>query len=627
MYSGVVAGTGEGKVQGPSGVFPRLRDNVLELGPAASERVLLPVGLGARFRELMADTRAHAAFDLTDAAEGLKIRWSPDEGHVFHAVTLPLTPWVGAPERGRFTFEFVLPGSRQVMARSLLVRSHPLGAPQRGVLLAARYTDPAEGEDAFMTSSRSERSDPWSDAWCRIPRVGEIVGVVVIDRLLHGDPLGRDHLAKRMREQLPLRRVSPNATENGRARAERHLRTALREWTADSDAEQTFDFLAAQVGLSAERFDEQERKRSDVVDTLGVLWLSRIAVDAPYRRRQADGVGQALVAEARSAVRRLPWNTRSIEVIRTIGYSTDQERSKVKLLLQSAEDADHKAEDFLTSAGYELAPEALRSSPTRPFDEAGNCSTNRVATKKLYYYTLTEAPTPRGDRVVTTSSMDRVFVPLAEGPYSWFADGLKTWELRRLRGAWSRRTVREGRRVELRRGYRDRSSSLWGTIREVQTAPSIEAFFDAVPYGRVIPLALSGSNAVEQSAAILGIDPDTVEVIGFRVELDAVDTVLELPAADDYRDAILKGTKTTTVRHGHRELPVGPARFVFKHSQSVPILIGRVAHITVADLDDKVARNDGFTDRRQLLAALRTHYPNLGHTDPVTVVSFGRLNT
>lgn len=223
------------------------------------------------------------------------------------------------------------------------------------------------------------------------------------------------------------------------------------------------------------------------------------------------------------------------------------------------------------------------------------------------------------------TTLDRAFVPLAAVPHSWFADGLKTWELRRRRRGLGPGTIREGRRVELRRGYQDRSSSLWGTIREVKIAPSVEAFFGEVPFGQVIPPAISHDDAVERAAAILGIDSQGVEVVGFRVELDPADAVTDLPAADEYRAAILDGTKKATVRRGHREFLVGPGRFVFRHSEPIPILIQRIVHLTVADLDDKAARSDGFTDLEELLAALRTHYPDLSDADPATLVYLERL--
>lgn len=367
-----------------------MRDNVLELGSSESQRVPVPSGVGRRLRELIADERAAVEFELPDHGERLKIRWKSKDRLAWNNAILPLVPWLGATANGRFTFEFVLPGARQVMARSLLVRSHPLGAPTRGVLLAARFTDPAEARDVFAASSQDVRPDPWSEAWRYAPRGDEIVGVAVIDRLLHGDPLGRDRLAETMRKRLPDRGTTITTDAGRRERAETRLRLALRAW-ADGTGEK-FDALATRVGLDLESEQEAVRKRSDVVDALGVMWLSRIAVDAPYRGQQVGGVGGALVAEAKSAVRRLPWDAHSIEVIRTLSYGTDQERARADELIQSAEDGDDYAQDFLTSAGYSLVPNPLRSLPVRLLDDAGNYTPARSSTKKLYYYTLTEEP-------------------------------------------------------------------------------------------------------------------------------------------------------------------------------------------------------------------------------------------
>ena len=360
------------------------------MGLGEYERALLPTGLRGRIRQLIADGRTTVEFDLADDATRLGIRWKPSDCAVRHEVAVPLRPWLGTTGGERFTFEFVKPGAQLIMARSLLVRSHPLGTPSRGVLLAARYADPREGCDAYATSNREGRPDPWSDAWRYVPRGGEIVGVVVIDRLLHGDPRGRDRLAEELGEQLPER----HAVMARPARAERQLRLALREWAGDTHIDSNgLESFMTQVGLDTEVLDgEPERRRSDVVDTLGVMWLSRIAVDAPYRGRRSGGVGQALVAEARSAVRRLPWDARAVEVIRTIDYDTKEERARADHLVKSAKDRDSSAQDFLTSAGYALTPQPLRSSPIRPLDDTGNCTTNRRTTKKLYYYALTEEP-------------------------------------------------------------------------------------------------------------------------------------------------------------------------------------------------------------------------------------------
>jgi hypothetical protein len=116
---------------------------------------------------------------------------------------------------------------------------------------------------------------------------------------------------------------------------------------------------------------------------------------------------------------------------------------------------------------------------------------------------------------------DRLFVPLSGAPWRWFASGAKLWELRRLGGRWSEKQLRPGRRVELRRGY-STPDSLWGTVAEVVRADGISAFFDAVPHGLVICApGLGRAEAEAAAAAILGIAPAGVPVIGFRVELEA----------------------------------------------------------------------------------------------------------
>jgi hypothetical protein len=115
-------------------------------------------------------------------------------------------------------------------------------------------------------------------------------------------------------------------------------------------------------------------------------------------------------------------------------------------------------------------------------------------------------------------SLDRLFVPLAEQPFRWFESGLKTWELRKLARSFTEKHVRIGRPVELRRGY-NTPDSRWGIITDVKLAPSIAAFFDLVPFEHVIcdPAVTSKSTAIAQAAAILGICPETVPVIGFNV--------------------------------------------------------------------------------------------------------------
>jgi len=215
-----------------------------------------------------------------------------------------------------------------------------------------------------------------------------------------------------------------------------------------------------------------------------------------------------------------------------------------------------------------------------------------------------------------------LFVPLAGKPYDWFSSRRKTWELRRCRGPWSTENVRTGRRVELRRGYRDRASSLWGTVEETLVAPGADAFFDLVPYPEVIPDAVSRAAAVAQFNEILGVDSSSVEIIGFRVVLDDENAVRELPLAEEYRDSLLLGAKTTTVRLGRREYVVGPARIVFRSSPSIPVIVSRVEHLRVADLTREIAVSDGFRNQEELLNALLVHYPEMREDDVATVVHF-----
>jgi hypothetical protein len=114
---------------------------------------------------------------------------------------------------------------------------------------------------------------------------------------------------------------------------------------------------------------------------------------------------------------------------------------------------------------------------------------------------------------------ERLFVPLASEPFQWFRSGTKRWELRRHGRQYTRDHVVEGRPVELRRGYRDAGGALHGVVGQVQTAPSVAAFFARVPYEEVVPSASCREDAVAIAARILAVEPDSpVEVIGFRVE-------------------------------------------------------------------------------------------------------------
>ena len=116
--------------------------------------------------------------------------------------------------------------------------------------------------------------------------------------------------------------------------------------------------------------------------------------------------------------------------------------------------------------------------------------------------------------------VDRLFVPLASEPHSWFLSGRKRWELRRLARQFTEAHVKPGRRVELRRGYSNRESAIWGIIDEVIIAHSLSEFFDKVDWKVVMPESTSLDDAISDAEDILGVCGDADgPFIGFEVQV------------------------------------------------------------------------------------------------------------
>jgi len=67
---------------------------------------------------------------------------------------------------------------------------------------------------------------------------------------------------------------------------------------------------------------------------------------------------------------------------------------------------------------------------------------------------------------------DRLFVPLNKYWYNLFAEGKKKWEIRGLNNRFNLNTVKVGREVELRKGYRT-NGALWGKIERVFVTDSV----------------------------------------------------------------------------------------------------------------------------------------------------------
>lgn len=113
----------------------------------------------------------------------------------------------------------------------------------------------------------------------------------------------------------------------------------------------------------------------------------------------------------------------------------------------------------------------------------------------------------------------RLFVPLSSEPFRWFESGKKRWELRRYGRQYTERNIVPGQTIELRRGYQARAGSLWGTITDVVYAPSLDIFFDLVPFKEVVPLCVSRDEAILIASEILHTGRTGAPVLGFKVAL------------------------------------------------------------------------------------------------------------
>lgn len=216
----------------------------------------------------------------------------------------------------------------------------------------------------------------------------------------------------------------------------------------------------------------------------------------------------------------------------------------------------------------------------------------------------------------------RLFVPLATLPYEWFVGGAKTWELRRDRGQFRSDRLAPGRRVELRRGYSDKSSSIWGTVLAICVSKSLVSFFECVPFAEVIPDAATKDEATTIASGILSLDPhEPAELVGIQIRVDPpygpsrsskASPVQNPPLkmATAYMDDVLAGRKTTTVRRGTDRYRTGAVTIV-SDEREIGATIHAVEDLAAADLTDDLATADGFANVHELRQALRSHYPEL----------------
>lgn len=96
--------------------------------------------------------------------------------------------------------------------------------------------------------------------------------------------------------------------------------------------------------------------------------------------------------------------------------------------------------------------------------------------------------------------------------------------------------------------------------------------------------------------------------------------------AGRYRDAVLAGRKTATIRHEDPQ-GVGPTMFAFEDEHAdgfdpVPAVVDSVVRKRVAEIDDDDARDEDAGSVAALREGLRAHYPELTDDDEVEVTRF-----
>lgn len=311
--------------QRSSGAAPRVVGDTLTIG---TDCLILPHGVGQILRQLQQrNNQVPLRLGLSADSNALMI----EDPTTNRAVLLPTQDWPPArPFSQQLNFSFAKPGMEIRTARSLLAQAHPLGNAN-GVHLTVRFSETDEQEEIRQHAAAVQKEDSWSSAWFEPP--GRVVGVAVISRLFHSNPLGREYVAKAI-----------GSTD-----------------------------LVGEL--------QRNNNRRDAVKLLGLVWLSRIAISAPYRR---IGLGGALVREALSAVQTLPWFPNAVEVMRTLPYDDSRKNPKepIEQLLRG------DVGDFLTRNGYTIAPLELTSEPVQHFSRNGEPIPGRTTAKKLYYYAI-----------------------------------------------------------------------------------------------------------------------------------------------------------------------------------------------------------------------------------------------
>jgi GNAT superfamily N-acetyltransferase len=223
----------------------------------------------------------------------------------------------------------------RLQAAQIILRSHYLSPPTRGMILGCRF---ASTEDQERIRSRRREGQPAdAEAGDQQEDVNRMVACAVLDTLFHSQPRGRRELAR-------------------------------------------------QEGYN-ELFDKWDKKdtngkrivtRKMAVQQLKIGYASRFAVDEPYR---GIGIGTTLarcLVEV-AALRHVP----QLQYVEVITTRPAEGPGAIR------PDGETNQGDFLEQAGYIRVKESLPSRPLLHVD-LEKYTIDRTPTKKFYYYARTQ---------------------------------------------------------------------------------------------------------------------------------------------------------------------------------------------------------------------------------------------
>lgn len=99
----------------------------------------------------------------------------------------------------------------------------------------------------------------------------------------------------------------------------------------------------------------------------------------------------------------------------------------------------------------------------------------------------------------------------------------------------------------------------------------------------------------------------------------------QLKLADYLFASVLDGTKTVTIREGHRPITLGPLVFVSPTNPTdttAHVYVQHVRHITIAELSQRECLADGVNNPEEMVTLMETFYPGIAIDSKITVVGF-----